>query len=271
MPKDERFPTATGAPYVVRMTTHGEQMEKALEAAGWPRLIGWFPQTAAVIRHSESVEDPAQRIVDMWAWSSKKKFGPREGVYSQWLFPDALFRETPARADETERAIQELTGESERRAMAREVERLKSRLIAEGRGKRAQADRIKVLESHFDGALQRIGELTNLNAALQAVVLARAQGTVCMREMHRGVVTDVQGDEVVVVYETKQGPVEQVYTRQQFRDGKVPDQGDNVTAYVILTRAPKDVEQRFAEMESEEKPDEFAAFREKGVSGPIEI
>lgn len=38
-----------------------------------------------------------------------------------------------------------------------------------------------------------------------------------------------------------------------------------------LEQQNKDLEARFAEIKSQEKPDDFAAFRKKGISGPIEI
>lgn len=265
MPNEKHSRTVMAHPHWVESMTHARYVRKA---AGWHTLTF---HSSPVIRHAESAEDPAQRVVDMWAGASERKFAPREGVYSVLLFPDVETPETVPGEQETKRTLRELTGETERRALAREVERLKSLLIAEKRGNRSQADRLKAMESRLDGALQCISELTTVNRTLHAAVLAGARGALCLHETHRGVVTDVEGDEVVVVYETNDGPLEQVYTRQQFREDKVPDQGDNVTAYVILTRTPKDVEQRFAEMESQEKPDEFAAFREKGVSGPIEI
>ena len=92
-----------------------------------------------------------------------------------------------------------------------------------------------------------------------------------MHGTHSGVVTDVEGEEIVVVYETDHGPIEQIYDRTQFREGNVPNVGDDVKAHVFVTSGPMDLATRFENADLEDKEDDFAAFREKGVSGPIEI
>ena len=151
--------------------------------------------------------------------------------------------------------------------------RAKSQVIAArrtGLSARREAER---LASQSDKLLGCVSEQAKAIRALQAALIARDAGALCMHETHRGVVTDVEGDEIAVTYETEEGPVEQVYERSQFVDGKVPAVGDAIEAHVLVTRDATNMAGRWAKLEAEERADdeEFAAFREKRVSGPFSI
>ena len=54
-------------------------------------------------------------------------------------------------------------------------------------------------------------------------------------ESHRGVVSEVLGNQVEITYETSAGPLKQIYNREQFVGGVIPNEGDNVEAKVTVT------------------------------------
>ncbi len=87
-----------------------------------------------------------------------------------------------------------------------------------------------------------------------------------LTDVHKGVVTEAHGDEIEVVYETDHGELSQVYNRAQFLEKNMPEIGDSIEVRVWLA---------VVEDPSEEDPDpesyEFKGFRDRGISGPIEI
>lgn len=96
--------------------------------------------------------------------------------------------------------------------------------------------------------------LVNANTALQGLFCAAVRGTLCMHEEHAGIVTRVVDDEVVVRFETADGPVEQVYSRGQFIEDQMPADGDRVEARVFLwrrTHSSRGVEHAFSSEEIE--------------------
>jgi len=69
-----------------------------------------------------------------------------------------------------------------------------------------------------------------------------------LTESLRGVVSEVLGNQVEITYETRSGPMKQIYNREQFLGGKMPHEGDSVQADLAIwlvdrepTRATSDI------------------------------
>lgn len=154
-----------------------------------------------------------------------------------------------------------------------EVERLKSQVIAARQAELSARREAERRENQTDKLLECVSEQAKAIRALQAALIARDAGALCMHETHRGVVTDVEGDEVAVTYETEEGSVEQVYQRSQFVQGQLPEVGDAIEAHVLVSREATNMAERWRKLKAEERTDgeEFAAFREKRISGPFSI
>lgn len=117
-----------------------------------------------------------------------------------------------------------------------ENEVLKSRVSEERRNAARGQREYDQLKGTLDKMLDQLNERARANDTLQGIVLARDAGHLCMQESYRGAVKHVHGDKVVVVFETEDDPLEQIYDRSQFMDGKVPQPGDRVEVFVHAAR-----------------------------------
>jgi hypothetical protein len=131
-------------------------------------------------------------------------------------------------------------------------------------------ERVRQLESANAKQIDTINSLVNKNDALHSAVGAVRHGTICMHQSHAGVVTRVIDDEVVVRYDSPDGPLEQVYDRSQFSKGQVPAEGDVVEARVFMWHRPH-MSRRVADLVT---PKEAEAMRQSGgrrPNGPVEF
>lgn len=60
---------------------------------------------------------------------------------------------------------------------------------------------------------------------------------VLLTDTHYGRVSEVMGEQVEVTYETAQGPIRQIYDRNQFNGGEMPNEGDNIEVKVTVSVA----------------------------------
>lgn len=67
-----------------------------------------------------------------------------------------------------------------------------------------------------------------------------SQFHVRMAESYEGIVEDVDGDRVVVVYDVRGAIVEQTYERGQFIDGHLPDVGTRLAVFVNVVEIQPD-------------------------------
>lgn len=68
--------------------------------------------------------------------------------------------------------------------------------------------------------------------------LAPNNGELCMAETYEGQVIRRIDDEVCVAYEINSEKVEQVYGREQFVGGVLPNEGDLIHACTLLWKKP---------------------------------
>src|SRR6266508_1448418 len=84
-------------------------------------------------------------------------------------------------------------------------------------------------------------------------------------ETHRGVVSEVMGDEVEITYETPAGPLRQIYSSERFVGG-IPNEGDNVEAKVTVT-----VVEREPNVFEEEFESDIPSFEGRAIKGQARI
>jgi hypothetical protein len=93
---------------------------------------------------------------------------------------------------------------------------------------------------------------------LQAVLAATEEGRIRMFETYEGEVVEVGADSVVAVFEVGDDLVRQVYGREQFLDGKMPDKGERLAVYVHVATVPSKpdelVSPAISEAEENERP-----------------
>jgi hypothetical protein len=135
-------------------------------------------------------------------------------------------------------------------------------------GKAAQT--VQRLNKQTEDQLTCIRELIQANRALQQALLERNGDQLCMHERNEGVVIRVVDDEVVVRFETTDGPLEQVYHRSQFIGNKLPEEGHRIESHVFAWCRPYSAQGVDRFLTPQEIQDVFRAS-EKGIGGPLEI
>src|SRR5579871_5186231 len=110
-----------------------------------------------------------------------------------------------------------------------EMERLKSRLMAERRTAslvRQEADELSKRNADLIATLQR---MTETESVLARCVTAKADAKVCLFEKYSGTVSELIGEQVVVVYDAANGEaVKQIYNQEQFIKDRLPREGEEV-------------------------------------------
>lgn len=151
-----------------------------------------------------------------------------------------------------------------------ENERLKTQLIEQRRALLLADRSIADLRKQNERLVDVVCDATSANKALQGAMLAQREGRLCLHETHRGVVSAVVGEQIEVTYETAEGPLKQIYQRDQFIGSKLPQEGDSVEAHVMLSTVlqPKPQEQAGTMgQRAEERPD----FRTQNTAETIRI
>lgn len=162
-----------------------------------------------------------------------------------------------------------------------ERERLKTHLIYAARelsekleNKDTQLERarreIHRLRKQVDRQLARTRELLHQNMSLQQGLLRRAEGRLCMHETNEGIVTRVLDDELVVQYDTAEGPLEQLYSSEQFVAGKAPKEGERIEVHVFAWARPHTPQGIDHLLTPEEQRDVYDAA-ERATSGPLDF
>ncbi len=122
----------------------------------------------------------------------------------------------------------------------------------------------RLLEEKSDLIRRLHTEILELSDALHV------SGRMCMHEQNQGVVTRVIDDDVIVTFETAEGPLEQIYHRSQFLNDLPPEEGSRIEAHVLIWAKPHTPTgiDRFATPKDIE---DAARASEQGTSGPIDI
>ena len=120
-----------------------------------------------------------------------------------------------------------------------ENERLKTQLIEQRRAALLASKANGDLRTQYDRLVDVVCDATAANRALQSALIANHEARLCLHETHTGVVSAVIGDQIEVTYETAEGPLKQIYHRDQFMGQKVPQEGESVEAHVMLATVPQ--------------------------------
>ncbi len=97
----------------------------------------------------------------------------------------------------------------------------------------------KVLDAHKSSV--------EANRDMQRVILAGSDGRLQMSALFHGVVDHSGEDSAIVIYESDDGPIEHVYTKNQFLGGRLPAEGERVTIGFFM--ASEQIQQQESEVD----------------------
>lgn len=151
-----------------------------------------------------------------------------------------------------------------------ENERLKTQLMSERRTAHLARRKEDELFQQHASLIETAHTLAATQRVLTLTLTARADARVCLHEHYSGTVSEILGEQIVVVYEADDGePMKQVYDRKQFIADHVPREGDELCAYVFITQHPPGRSLGEHSTTAMAEPD-FSGF-DKGVTGDVEI
>jgi hypothetical protein len=112
--------------------------------------------------------------------------------------------------------------------------------------------------------------LATTGEILTSCLTAKHDARVCLHEHYSGTVSEIVGEQIIVVYETQEGEsIKQVYDHKQFVPDRLPREGDEVCAYVFVTRQVYQSALPEPSPRPKDEPD-FSGF-DKGMVGDVEI
>ncbi len=156
-------------------------------------------------------------------------------------FSSAGKRQAAVRSPESRR--------EENEQLRSQVEALKSRVLQERKTAARETQRydqlaveVGALRTTLDKMLDRLAQRDAANSMLQAALAGKANGRLRMAESYQGEAIHVSDERVVVVFEVEGDLVEQTYNRKQFLDGRLPEKGELLAAYVHIAKLPAEEE-----------------------------
>jgi len=162
--------------------------------------------------------------------------------------------------------------QSQVKILTSQVEMLKSLAGQERRTAAKATQQYDQLQAHHDAfqteVLDRLAQGDAARTRLQAALVGKADGRLCMAESYQGEVMHVSGDSVVVVFEIEGDLVEQTYNRKQFLDSRLPEKGDRLAAYVHIVILPAKEEKNVDEITSSHDVDKPRKPRKNVVPIP---
>ena len=151
-----------------------------------------------------------------------------------------------------------------------ENERLKTQLMVERRTAHLARRKENELFLQHASLIETTRDLAATQKVLTLCLAARADARVCFHEHYSGTVSEIMGEQIVVVYEVDDGePMKQVYDRKQFVADHVPREGDELCAYVFIAQHPPGRVLLERSTTAMTEPD-FSGF-DKRVTGDVEI
>ena len=152
-----------------------------------------------------------------------------------------------------------------RRTAARETQRY-DQLLADYSELQKQHAK---LNDRIEKLIDCLNDRAKANDCLQSTLISRMDGRLRMAESYEGVVEDVHGDKVLVVFDVNGKIIEQTYEKSQFLDGRLPDVATRLAVFVNVAEVQtKPVESGVEETEPRDDP---AATRRKPLSGTIKF
>ena len=147
-----------------------------------------------------------------------------------------------------------------RRTAARETQRYDQLLVEHAE-----------LQKRLEKMIDCLNERARANDCLQSILISRMRSHLRMTESYEGVVEDKYDNTVVVVYEVNGRIIEQTYERGQFLDGRLPDVGTRLVAYVHLASIRDESVEPGNGKEEIETRDESATTRRRSLREPLEF
>lgn len=152
-----------------------------------------------------------------------------------------------------------------------QIDSLKSQNIGKDRIITTYRRQAEAAREDLEQTQARLREANETCHILAECVRAERKSAIIAHEAHEGLVTDVLGDEVLVVFEREGERLEQLYEASQFRDGGMPSPGDWIQVRVIVEKV---LEKRDPERLKPFPPgmDEvFESLRKNAKSGTIDL
>ena len=117
---------------------------------------------------------------------------------------------------------------------------------------------------------RRLSDAVTDQDMLRTALTARKNGQLRMTESYEGIVRHVGRDDVVVLFEVDDDLVEHTYTRDQFVDSRMPEEGDRLAVYVHVAQLPPEESAEGAD-ETTEGIDELRRRRRNILRGDEEF
>lgn len=185
------------------------------------------------------------------------------------LKPRTQERPSSESDEETLRRVQQ-----ERDTLRVENELLKSRVAEQRRAVARETRRydqllqeLTKLREQGDDLISYAGRRTHALDTTASLLLQQTSCQVKMVEVLEGLVEHVHGDSVTVVFDVDDDVWEHIYRRDQFVDGRLPSQGENLTVCVHVLRGLLEGSQK----DEADDFDEWEGYEPKKVKGPIEF
>ncbi len=122
-----------------------------------------------------------------------------------------------------------------------QVEMLKSLVAQERRGAAKAVRMHDQLLAHHDAAekslLDTLAQRDGAISTIQAALIGKAEGRLCMTEHYHGEVVDVSDNRITAVFHIGDELIEQTYESKQFLDGQLPNKGDELEACVYIAKS----------------------------------
>jgi hypothetical protein len=105
-----------------------------------------------------------------------------------------------------------------------------------------QQSSIERHQEQQDQLIKHLVERGRANDQLLNFVYSSKSGHILMAETYEGFVTDVNFNDVIVVYETETDAIRHQYHKAQFTDGKLPAVGQRIITHICVSAGDSDAE-----------------------------
>lgn len=123
-----------------------------------------------------------------------------------------------------------------------------------------------------DDILDRYNEESRKCRQMESLLQDKNSGQLLMFECYSGIVEASSEDSATIVFETDDDVVEHLYEREQFTDGKIPEEGQRVSVCFYLSELQEvEVAELPKDWDTEDDFIDFRSRRKNVVKGPYTI